>query len=68
VAYLWVALGAVVGASARYFISGYIAKVFSSSFPYGTLVINLSGSLLLGSFSSGPSACSLTPGGGCSSR
>jgi len=50
VAYLWIALGAVVGASARYFLSGYIAKSFGSIFPYGTLLINLSGSLLLGFF------------------
>ena len=49
-AYLWIALGAVVGASARYFISGYIARVFASGFPYGTLIINLSGTLLLGFF------------------
>jgi len=50
VAYLWIALGAVVGASARYFLSGYVAKLFSSSFPYGTLVINVTGSVLLGFF------------------
>lgn len=49
-AYLWIALGAVVGASARYFLSGYIAKSFASSFPYGTLFINITGSLLLGFF------------------
>ena len=49
-AYLWIALGAVVGASARYFLSGQIAKVFSSAFPYGTLIINVSGSTLLGFF------------------
>lgn len=48
--YLWIALGAVLGASARYFLSGYIAKSFASSFPYGTLFINISGSLLLGFF------------------
>ena len=48
--YLWIALGAVVGASARYFVSGFIAKTLSSSFPYGTLLINISGSLLLGFF------------------
>lgn len=48
--YLWIALGAVVGASARYFLSGFIAKVFPSSFPYGTLIINVTGSLLLGFF------------------
>jgi fluoride exporter len=50
VAYLWIALGAVVGASARYFLSGYVAKLFSSSFPYGTLIINVTGSVLLGFF------------------
>jgi fluoride exporter len=50
VAYLWIALGAVVGASARYFLSGYIAKLFPSSFPYGTLIINITGSLVLGFF------------------
>lgn len=49
-AYLWIALGAVVGASARYFVSGFVAKTLSSSFPYGTLLINISGSLLLGFF------------------
>ncbi|HXM92667.1 MAG TPA: fluoride efflux transporter CrcB [Candidatus Dormibacteraeota bacterium] len=49
-AYLWIALGAVVGASARYFLSGYITKAFSSSFPYGTLTINITGSLSLGFF------------------
>jgi CrcB protein len=50
VAYLWIALGAVVGASARYFLSGFIAKILPSSFPYGTLMINVTGSLLLGFF------------------
>lgn len=49
-AYLWIALGAVVGASARYFLSSFIAKILPSSFPYGTLVINVTGSLLLGFF------------------
>ena len=49
-AYLWIALGAVVGASARYFLSGFIARLLPSSFPYGTLIINITGSLLLGFF------------------
>lgn len=48
--YLWIALGAVVGASARYFLSGYVARNFSSTFPYGTLIINITGSMLLGFF------------------
>ena len=49
-AYLWISLGAVVGASARYFLSGYIARNLSATFPYGTLAINITDSLLLGFF------------------
>ncbi len=49
-AYLWIALGAVAGASSRYFISGYVARTFATVFPYGTLMINITGSLLLGFF------------------
>lgn len=48
--YLWIAVGAVVGASARYFLSGLIARNFSTTFPYGTLLINVTGSLVLGFF------------------
>jgi CrcB protein len=50
VAYLWIALGAVAGASARYLVSGYVARTFASVFPYGTLVINITGSFVLGFF------------------
>ena len=48
--YLWIALGAIVGASARYFLSTQIARHFSTTFPYGTLLINITGSLVLGFF------------------
>jgi CrcB protein len=48
--YLWIAVGAVAGASARYFLSGLIARNFSATFPYGTLLINVTGSLALGLF------------------
>jgi CrcB protein len=48
--YFWIALGAIVGASARYFVSTQIARHFSTAFPYGTLLINTSGSLVLGFF------------------
>ena len=48
--YLWIAIGAVVGASARYFLSTYVARHLSAVFPYGTLLINISGSLILGFF------------------
>ena len=48
--YLWIALGAIVGASARYFLSTQIARYFSTTFPFGTLLINITGSLVLGFF------------------
>lgn len=48
--YLWIALGAVIGASARYFVSTYVGRHFSAVFPYGTLFINITGSLILGFF------------------
>jgi fluoride exporter len=48
--YLWLSGGAVLGASARYFLSRLAAKLISADFPYGTLFINVSGSLLLGFF------------------
>ena len=47
---LWISLGAVVGANARYFFSRWVARNYSATFPYGTLLINVSGSLLLGFF------------------
>jgi fluoride exporter len=50
VACVWIALGAVAGASARYFLSGFISRSISASFPYGTLLINITGSLVLGFF------------------
>jgi CrcB protein len=48
--YIWIGVGAVVGASARYFLSTVIARDFVSAFPYGTLLINITGSLVLGFF------------------
>ena len=49
-AYLWIALGAIAGSSARYFLSRLAARLLSTAFPYGTLFINISGSFLVGLF------------------
>ncbi|MBV9073831.1 MAG: fluoride efflux transporter CrcB [Acidobacteria bacterium] len=49
-AYLWVSLGAVLGANLRYFVSRLAAKLMSPDFPYGTLIINITGSFILGLF------------------
>jgi fluoride exporter len=48
--YLWICLGAVFGASARYFVSRWGARLISADFPYGTLLINVTGSFLVGLF------------------
>jgi fluoride exporter len=42
-----IALGGAAGTLARYGLGGY-AQRFSGTFPYGTLVINVAGSLALG--------------------
>ena len=49
-AVLWISLGAIAGANARYFISRWAARIFNPAFPYGTLIINITGSMLLGFF------------------
>jgi CrcB protein len=48
--YLWISLGAILGANARYLIGSWAAERWGASFPYGTLLINLTGSLLVGIF------------------
>jgi CrcB protein len=46
--YLWVALGSAVGGMARYGVSGLAARSFGSLFPWGTLIVNVAGSALIG--------------------
>jgi CrcB protein len=47
---LIIGLGGFVGANARYWVSGWAADRFGATFPWGTLIINISGSCLLGIF------------------
>lgn len=47
-AYLLVGLGGFAGAIARYAIDGWVARWLGASFPWGTLVINTTGSLVIG--------------------
>ncbi len=43
--YLWVSLGAILGANLRYFLSRIITRFTDAAFPLGTLIINVTGSL-----------------------
>lgn len=45
---LYVALGGAVGAVARYGLSGFVYQRFSDAFPWGTVTVNVVGSLVLG--------------------
>jgi fluoride exporter len=48
--YLMVALGGIVGANLRFVVSTRAAARWGTAFPYGTLLINVTGSFLLGIF------------------
>jgi CrcB protein len=45
---LWVALGAAIGAPARYLTDRAVQRRHGGVFPWGTLTVNLAGSFLLG--------------------
>ena len=46
--YWMVGLGGFAGAIARFWLGGYISNRLGARFPYGTFVINISGSFLIG--------------------
>jgi CrcB protein len=48
--YLWIALGGALGTTARYWLSGVVARSIGETFPWGTLVINVTGSFVIGFF------------------
>lgn len=45
---LMIALGAAVGANLRYALSLWATRQWGTAFPYGTLIINVSGSFVIG--------------------
>jgi CrcB protein len=48
--YLWVALGSALGGVARYWCSGLAARWIGETFPWGTLGVNIIGSVIIGFF------------------
>ncbi len=46
--YLAISIGAILGANARFALGGWVLDRMGGEFPYGTLLINVSGSFLIG--------------------
>ncbi len=49
-AYILVAVGGAIGSVSRYWLSGLVATRYGEAFPWGTLVINVTGSFVIGIF------------------
>ena len=48
--YLWVAIGGTLGSVARFWCSGFVAQTVGGTFPWGTMVVNVVGSFIIGFF------------------
>jgi CrcB protein len=60
---LWIFIGSGLGGVARWGISGFIANKVGQTFPWGTLVVNVTGSFVIGLFATvtGPQGRWLAP-------
>jgi fluoride exporter len=45
---VWVMIGGSIGALSRYGMTLFCTRLFGTSFPYGTLAVNLTGCFLIG--------------------
>jgi fluoride exporter len=48
--YFWIAIGSAIGGVARYWCSGVAANLIGETFPWGTLIVNVVGSFIIGFF------------------
>jgi CrcB protein len=48
--YLWIALGGALGSVARYGCSSLAARWIGETFPWGTIIVNVVGSFVIGLF------------------
>jgi CrcB protein len=48
--YLWIGIGSALGGMGRHWISGLVALKFGETFPWGTIIVNVSGSFIIGFF------------------
>ena len=48
--YLWIALGGALGSMARFWLAAAVAEIMGPQFPWGTILINILGSFVIGFF------------------
>ena len=48
--YVWIAIGSALGGVARYWLSGFVAERIGETFPWGTIIVNVTGSFVIGFF------------------
>ena len=48
VVYLWIAVGSAAGGMARFWASGVTARLVGETFPWGTMLVNVVGSFIIG--------------------
>ena len=48
--YFWIAIGGALGSVARYWCAVVAARLFGETFPWGTLIVNIVGSFIIGFF------------------
>jgi fluoride exporter len=50
ITYFWIAIGGALGSVARYGCSSLAARWIGETFPWGTLIVNVAGSFVIGLF------------------
>jgi CrcB protein len=60
--YLWIAVGGALGSVARFWLAASVAEIMGPQFPWGTILINIIGSFVIGFFGTftGPGGRALT--------
>lgn len=63
ITYLWIALGGALGSVARYACSSLMAATVGETFPWGTMLVNVVGSFVIGFFAAltGPDGRMIVP-------
>ena len=46
--YFWIGLGSAIGGVGRYWCSGVVVRMTGEAFPWGTILVNVVGSLIIG--------------------